>query len=321
MKAVIVRETGGPEVLQYTDIRTPVPAAGEVQIRVEAIGVNYVDCYYRSGLYPAPLPLVPGHEAAGVVTAVGESVSELQPGDRVAYANVIGAYAEYVVVPSAQVVRLPDGIHVATAAAVLLQGMTAHYLSHDTYPLKPGATALVHAAAGGVGLLLVQMAKRRGARVFGTVSTEAKRARAIAAGADAVILYSQQDFEKEVMRLTEGKGVNVVYDSVGRTTLDQSLNCVSDLGMLVFFGQSSGPVPPLDPARLMKRGVFFTRPSLGPYNRTRAQLVRRAGALFELIAAGQLQVHIAQRLGLRDAAESHRLLEGRRTSGKVVLVP
>ncbi len=321
MNAVSVHETGGPEVLRYGEAPIPRPGPGEVQIRVEAIGVNFVDCYYRCGLYPTAVPFVPGHEAAGIVTGVGPGVADVRTGERVAYANIRGSYAEYVVVPADQVVRVPDEIDTATAAAALLQGMTAHYLSHDTFRLEAGHTALVHAAAGGVGLLLVQMAKMRGARVFGTVSTPEKAARARAAGADEVILYRERDFETEVMRLSSGEGVDVVYDSVGKTTFAKSLNCVGDRGLLVLFGQSSGAVDPLEPERLMKKGMFFTRPSLGPYTRTRAELLRRADDVFGWIKAGRLRLQIAQRLPLRQAAESHRLLEGRKTSGKVLLIP
>jgi len=321
MKAICIHETGGPEVLRYEEVPTPAPGPGQVQIRQEAIGLNFVDCYYRSGLYPRPLPFIPGNEAAGSVSAVGPGVSEFQVGDAVAYANVMGADAEYAVVEASRVIPRPREIDARTGAAALLQGMTAHYLAHGTYPLKPGDTALVHAAAGGVGRLLVQMAKMRGARVIGTVSTAEKAVRARSAGADEIIRYTEVDFEAEVLRLTGGRGVNVVYDSVGRTTFDKSLNCVGNRGMLVLFGQSSGPIAPLNPARLVKNGVFFARPSLDPYTATRAELLARAGEVLGWVATGQLTLQIADSLPLREAAQAHRLLEGRQASGKILLIP
>jgi NADPH2:quinone reductase len=260
-------------------------------------------------------------EAAGTVTATAPDVTEVRTGDRVAYAPHIGAYAEYAAVPAERLVKLPGGMDSHSAAATMLQGMTAHYLALSTYPLKKGDTALVHAAAGGVGLLLIQIAKMRGARVFGTVSTQEKAALAREAGADEVILYTEKDFEAEVMRLTNGKGVNVVYDSVAKTTFDKSLNCVGVRGVLALFGQSSGPVPPLDPARLVKNAIFLTRPGLGQYTATRAELLQRAGDLFDWIASGKLKLRISRTLPLKDAAEAHRLLEGRKTTGKVLLIP
>ena len=321
MKAVRVHEVGGPDVLRYEEIPLPSPGPGQALVKVEAIGLNFIDCYFRAGLYKAALPFIPGMEAAGTVTATASDVTEVRIGDRVAYAPHIGAYAEYAAVPADRLVKLPAGLDSRSGAAAMLQGMTAHYLATSTYPLKKGDTALVHAAAGGVGLLLIQIAKMRGARVFGTVSTQEKAALAREAGADEVILYTEKDFEAEVMRLTNGMGVNVVYDSVAKTTFDKSLNCVGVRGVLALFGQSSGPVPPFDPSRLAKNAVFLTRPGLAQYTTTRAELLQRAGDLFDWIASGKLKLRISQTLPLKDAAEAHRLLEGRKTTGKVLLIP
>jgi NADPH2:quinone reductase len=321
MKAIRVHEVGGPDVLQYEEIPLPSPGPGQVVVKVEAIGLNFIDCYLRAGLYKTALPCTLGMEAAGTVTATAPDVTEVRTGDRVAYAPHIGAYAEYAAVPAERLVKLPGGMDSHSAAATMLQGMTAHYLAVSTYSLKQGDTALVHAAAGGVGLLLIQIAKMRGARVFGTVSTEEKAALAREAGADEVILYTEKDFEAEVMRLTNGKGVNVVYDSVAKTTFDKSLNCVGVRGVLALFGQSSGPVPPVDPARLAKNAIFLTRPGLGQYTATRAELLQRAGELFDWIGSGRLKLRISQTLPLKDAAEAHRLLEGRKTTGKLLLIP
>ena len=322
MKAIRVHAHGGPEVLQYEEVPQPVPGRGEALVRIAAAGVNYIDTYHRRGLYKVPLPFTPGVEAAGVVEAVGPEVSEVQVGDRVAYTGPLGAYAEYAVVPASRLVELPEAIDFPTAAAVLLQGMTAHYLTHSTYPLKPGDTALVHAAAGGVGLLLVQVAKMRGARVIGTVSTEEKAALAKEAGADEVILYTRQDFEAEVRRLTDGRGVEVVYESVGKDTFDKSLNCLAPRGYLVLFGQSSGPVPPFDPQVLNQKGsLFLTRPTLQHYVATREELLQRAGDVFGWVASGRLKVRVDSTFKLEEAAEAHRRLEGRQSAGKILLVP
>ncbi len=321
MKAIRVHEVGGPDVLRYEEVPLPSPGPGQAVVKVEAIGLNYIDCYFRAGLYKTALPFIPGMEAAGTVTATGPGVSEVGVGDRVAYAPHIGAYAEYVAVPAERLVKIPQGLDARSAAAAMLQGMTAHYLALNTYPLKPGDTALVHAAAGGVGLLLVQIAKMRGARVFGTVSTREKAALAREAGADEVILYTEQDFEAEVMRLTNGKGVNVVYDSVAKTTFDKSLNCVGLRGVLALFGQSSGPVPAFDPARLAKNAIFLTRPGLMQHTATRAELLQRAEDVLGWVKSGKLRLRISQTLPLKDAAEAHRLLEGRKTTGKVLLIP
>ena len=320
MKAIRVRQTGGPEVLEYVEVERPAPARGQALVRIEAVGVNFIDVYHRTGLYKLPLPFTPGSEAAGVVEAVGEGVTRVRAGDRVAYAMVPGAYAEYAAVPEDKLVVLPQGIDAKIAAATMLQGMTAHYLAVSTFPLREGHTALIHAAAGGVGALLVQIAKQRGARVFGTASTK-HLGIAREAGADVVIDYTTTDFEDEVMRGTDGRGVDVVYDSVGRTTFDKSLNVLARRGMLVLFGQSSGPVAPVDPARLSKNSLFLTRPSLAAYSATYDELKWRAGELFEMIGNGRLRVRIDREVPLRDAAAAHRALEARETTGKVLLIP
>jgi NADPH2:quinone reductase len=321
MKAIRVHEPGGPEVLRYEEVPVPPPGPAQAQVKIEAIGLNFIDIYFRTGIYKTSLPFTPGMEAAGTVTAVASGVADVEVGDRVAYAPSMGAYAEYAVVPAGRLVPLPLGVDFRSGAAVMLQGMTAHYLALSTYALKPGDTALIHAAAGGVGLLLTQIAKMRGARVLGTVSTKEKAALAREAGADEVILYTEQDFEAEVKHLTDGKGVNVVYDSVAKTTFDKSLNCLAPRGMLVLFGQSSGPVPPVDPARLAKNAVFLTRPGLQQYTLTRTELLQRAGDVFDWVGSGKLRVRISATLPLKEAAEAHRLLEARRTTGKVLLVP
>jgi NADPH2:quinone reductase len=322
MKAIVVEEYGGPEKLVYRDVDKPKPKAGEALVRIEAIGVNYIDVYHRTGLYPLPLPFTSGSEASGTVEAVGDDVNEIRVGDRVAYAMSLGAYAEYAAVPTARLVKVPENVDAETAAAAMLQGMTAHYLVTSTYMLKRGDAALVHAAAGGVGLLLIQMAKRIGARVFGTVSTEEKARLAREAGADEVIIYTKQDFQEEIKRATEGKGVEVVYDSVGKTTFIKSLESLAPRGLLALFGQSSGPVPPFDAALLAQKGsLFLTRPSLAHYTATREELLWRAGEVFKWIVAGQLKLRIGKRFPLAEASEAHRQLEGRATTGKVLLIP
>jgi NADPH2:quinone reductase len=322
MRAIRVHTFGGAEALQYEEVPLPTPGPGEARVKIEAAGVNFIDIYHRTGQYKGQLPLTPGVEAAGVVDAVGPEVTEVQEGDRVAYAMQPGAYAEYAVVPAWKLVPLPDTIDTRQAAAVMLQGMTAHYLTHNTYPLRSGETALVHAAAGGVGLLLVQLAKRRGARVIGTVSTEEKAQLARQAGADEVIRYTEQDFVAETRRLTGGAGVHVVYDSVGKTTFDASLDCLRPRGYMVLFGQSSGAVAPLDPQVLNAKGsLFLTRPSLAHYIADRQELLWRAGDLFAWIAAGELNVRIDQIFPLAEAAAAHRSMEGRKTKGKVLLIP
>ncbi|MBK6796108.1 MAG: quinone oxidoreductase [Acidobacteria bacterium] len=322
MKAIVVERCGGPEALVYKDAVKPVPGAGEALVKLEAIGLNFIDVYHRTGLYPMALPFIPGMEAAGVVDAIGEGVTGLAVGDRVAYAMHPGSYAEYASVAAWKLVTVPDGVDSRQAAAAMLQGMTAHYLVTSVYRLKAGDTALVHAAAGGVGLLLLQMIRKIGARAIGTVSTEAKAVLARQAGADEVILYSSRDFEEETRRITGGKGVQVVYDSVGKDTFLKSLNCLAPRGMLALYGQSSGPVAPFDPGLLaMKGSLFLTRPSLAHYAATREELSWRAGDIFDWIKAGDLDLRIEKTFPLADAAEAHRQLEGRKTTGKVLLIP
>jgi len=322
MKAIQVKETGGPEQMQLVDIPIPQPGPKEALLKVAASGVNFIDVYFRTGLYKADLPMTLGNEAAGVVEAVGAEVTEVRPGDRVVFAMARGSYAEHAVVPAWQLVKLPDRIDFSSAAAAILQGMTAHYLTHSTFPLKQGQTCLVHAAAGGTGRLIVQMAKMRGARVLGTTSTEAKAALAREAGIDEVIFYNKQDFEAEVKRLTGGQGVDVVYDSVGAPTYMQGLNCLRPRGMMVLFGQSGGKVPPLDPAILNAKGsLFLTRPNLGHYCATRDELLWRAGDVLQWVASGKLKLAIDRTYPLSQAAQAHRDLESRATAGKILLIP
>ena len=329
MKAIRVNELGGPEVLRLEEVPTPEPGRGEALIKIEAAGINYLDLYYRSGFHwgghhQRPLPFTPGAEAAGTVVGVGPGVSEVKVGDRVAYgiSNGQGSYAEMAVVPSWHLMKLPDPVDSLTGAAVMLQGMTAHYLSHDARPLKRGDTVLVHAAAGGTGLQLTQMAKLRGARVIGTVSTWEKARLAKQAGADEVICYTLQDFETEVKRLTDGRGVDVVYDSVGKTTFEKSLNSLAPLGTMVIFGQSSGPVPPFDTAILNAKGsLALTRPSLTHYVANRDDVLYRAGDLMRWIEERKLKVHIGRKLALAEAAGAHRQLAMRETTGKLLLIP
>jgi NADPH2:quinone reductase len=322
MKAVRVHQYGGLEALKMEDLPAPNPGAGEVRVKIEAIGVNFIDIYHRIGRYQGSLPLTLGQEAAGTVDAVGPNVKEVRPGDRVAYASVQGSYAEFAIVPAGRLIPVSAGVDLKQAAAVMLQGMTAHYLTHSTYPLKEGETALVHAAGGGTGQLLVQIAKRRGARVIGTASTEEKAALARAAGADEVIRYTQTDFEKEVKRLMNNTGVDVVYDSVGRDTFDKSLDCLRRRGTMILFGASSGPVPPIDPQTLNAKGsLYLTRPTLGHYIADRDELLWRANDLFRWIAAGELKVRIDQTFPLAEVAEAQRYLEGRQSKGKILLIP
>jgi NADPH2:quinone reductase len=322
MQAILVSATGGPETLAFTDVPDPIPSAGQALVRIEAAGINFIDVYHCSGLYSIQLPAVLGSEGAGTVTATGPGVSTVRPGDRVAYQGVLGAYAQLAAVPADRLIPVPDGVTTRDAAAVLLQGMTAHYLALSTFPLSARDTCLVHAAAGGVGLLLVQIAKMRGARVIGTVSTEAKARLAREAGADEIILYTSQDFVAETKRMTQDRGVQVVYDSVGRTTFEGSLSVLAPRGMMVLFGQSSGPVPPVDPQILARRGsLFLTRPTLGAYVTTREDLLARARDLFTWIAEGKLHVRIDHVYPLAKAADAHRALIGRQTTGKLLLVP
>ena len=320
MRAVRVREHGGPEALQLEELPVPRPGAGEALVRLDAAGVNYIDVYKRTGLYKLPLPATLGEEGAGTVAAVGAGVAEVAVGDSVAWASVLGSYAEYALVPAAKLVPLPAGVRTADAAAVMLQGMTAHYLAASTYPLRAGDRCLVHAAAGGVGLLLVQIAKRRGAYVIGTAGSDEKAELARGVGADEVIVYTRDDFVAETRRLTAGQGVQVIYDSVGRTTFLPGLDLLVPRGMMVLFGQSSGPVAPVDPQLLNQKGsLFLTRPTLGHYVATREELLWRAGELFAGIARGELRVRVGTEYPLASVAEAHRALEGRRTTGKVLL--
>jgi len=322
MKAIQIKQFGGPEMMELVDLPVPQPKPNEAVVKIAAAGVNFIDVYNREGRYKVALPAVLGQEAAGVATAVDKDVTAVKPGDRVAYTGVLGAYAEYAAVPADRLVKIPEGVEERQAAAAMLQGMTALYLSHDTFPLNKGQTALVHAAAGGVGLLLVQMAHNIGARVIGTVSTEEKAKLAREAGADEVILYTQQDFEAETKRLTGGKGVDVVYDSVGKTTFDKGLNVLRPRGMMVLFGGSSGGVPPFDPLLLTQKGsLFLTRPSLNHYIITSEELQARAGAVFEMIRKGKLKLRIQHTYPLAQVGQAHRDLEGRKTTGKLLLLP
>jgi NADPH2:quinone reductase len=322
MKLIRVFKLGGPEELQLADAPIPTPGPQDALVKVAAAGVNFIDVYFRTGHYKADLPLTPGNEAAGVVEAVGSEVTTVKPGDRVAYAMSRGAYADYAVVPAAGLVTLPDSVDFETAAAAMLQGMTAHYLTHSTFPLKKGDKALVHAAAGGAGRLVVQMAKMLGATVYGTAGTDAKAALVKQAGADEAIVYTREDFAAEVKRFTGGKGVDVVYDSVGATTFMKGLDIIRPRGLMALFGQSSGPVPPFDLNILNPKGsLFVTRPSLGHYLLTREELLQRAGDVLRWIGEGRLHLRIEKKYALGDAAEAHRDLEARRTAGKLLLIP
>jgi NADPH2:quinone reductase len=322
VKAIRVHATGGPEVLRYEEVPFPVPGPGQALVQIEAVGLNFIEVYQRTGLYPRPLPFIPGSEAGGIIVELGADVTGLSVGQRVASQSFAGAYAEYSLAAADRLIALPAGVTTRIGAAIMLQGMTAHYLVHSTYPLGPRDSCLIHAAAGGMGLLLCQMARRRGARVIGTVSTEEKAVLAREAGANEVILYTQQDFEVETKRLTDGRGVQVVYDSVGRTTFMKGLDCLVPRGMMVLYGQSSGPVGPFDAQILNQKGsLFLTRPSLGHYVATRAELKERAFAVLGWVSQGALKVRIGREFPLAAAAEAHRELEGRRTTGKVLLIP
>ncbi|HXP86100.1 MAG TPA: quinone oxidoreductase [Bryobacteraceae bacterium] len=319
MKSIYIEQPGGLEALRYGDQPTPQPKAGEVLVKLAASGVNFIDTYHRSGLYKLPLPAVLGSEGAGTVERLGEGVTTFKAGDKVAYAMARGSYAEYAVVPTSLLVRVPEGVELRQAAAIMLQGMTAHYLSHSTFPLKPGHTALIHAAAGGTGRLLVQMATMLGARVIATAGTEAKAQLARSAGATDVILYDREDWVAEVKKLTGGKGVDVVYDSVGQATFLKGLDCLKVRGMMVFFGHSSGPVLQLDPLVLMAKGsLYLTRPTLGSYV-AREEIEWRTKDLFGWIAAGKLDLRIDKEYPLAEAAAAHKYLEGRQTTGKIIL--
>ncbi len=322
MKAIRISQYGGAEVLSFEDVDVADPGEGQVRITVEAAGVNFIDTYHRTGLYPLNLPLTLGLEGAGIVNAVGAGVSDLTEGDRVAWKSVEGSYAEQVVAAAAEVVKIPSDVATKTAAAVMLQGLTSHYLVNSTYPIRDGDTCLVHAAAGGVGLLLVQMAKMRGAQVIGTTSTEEKAALARGAGADDIILYTERDFEAEVLRLTDGQGVEVVYDSVAKATWEKSINCLKPRGYMVFFGNASGPVPPIDPLLLSQKGsIYLTRPTLNSYTQTREEYLQRTSEVMGWIQDGSLDVRIGEEHPLENVAEAHNRLEGRQTTGKVLLIP
>lgn len=320
MKAIVVHQTGGPEVLSYQDQPRPQAAQGQLLVRLEAVGVNFIDTYQRAGLYPLPTPFILGQEGAGEVVEVGPGANGWQPGDRVAFCNVMGAYAEYLAVPADKAVRIPQGVSAQTAAAAMLQGMTAHYLAYSTYPLKPGDTCLIHAGAGGVGLLLIQLARHLGATVMATAGTPDKRQLAQQAGAHQVLPY--EGFAQAVRDLTAGQGVQVVYDGVGQSTFEGSLDSLEVRGMMVLYGQSSGPVPPLNPQILnQKGGLFLTRPSLWHYTRNRQELEWRAGDILEGAATGGLNVRVGATYPLAQAAQAHLALQGRQTTGKVLLVP
>jgi NADPH2:quinone reductase len=322
MKAIQVQKTGGPEALTFVDISVPKPKSTEAIVKIAASGVNFIDVYFREGRYPVTLPVVLGQEGAGVVSEIGNEVKSLSIGQRVAYSNVQGSYAEYAAVPAERLVAVPDSVTDQQAAAAMLQGMTAHYLVHSSYPLRKGETALIHAAAGGVGQLLVQMAKQIGAHVIATAGSEQKCALARECGADEVILYDKDDFEVETKRITGGEGVHVVYDGVGKSTFEKGLNVLRPRGYMVLFGGASGAVPPFDPMVLSRKGsLFLTRPTLINYVATRAELEQRAGDVLGAIAQGKLKLHIAHIYPLSQAAQAHRDLEGRKTSGKILLIP
>jgi NADPH:quinone reductase len=322
VKAIQVKKTGGPEAMEFVDLPVPEPKTNDAVVKLSASGVNFIDVYQREGRYKVAVPFILGQEGAGVVNAVGASVTTVKNGDRVAWAGPMGSYAEYASVPAERLVPIPAGVTDQQSAAAMLQGMTAHYLSHSTYSLKRGETALVHAAAGGVGLLLTQMAHNIGARVIATVSTEEKAKLAREAGADEIVLYTQQDFEAETKRLTAGKGVDVVYDSVGKTTFAKGLNILRPRGMMVLYGGSSGAVPPFDLIELSTKGsLFVTRPTLGHYIASREELMERAGGVFGMIAAGKLKLRIEHTYPLAEVQRAHRELEGRKTTGKLLLIP
>jgi NADPH2:quinone reductase len=322
MKAIQVQKNGGPEVMTYVDVPAPTPKPNEAVVQVAAAGVNFIDVYFREGRYATALPFINGQEAAGTVTEVGSEVKSLKKGDRVAYTSVLGSYAEYAAVPADRLVHVPDNLKLEMAAAAMLQGMTAHYLVNTTYPVKKGDTVLIHAAAGGAGLLLVQMAKQLGARVIGTAGTADKLRLAREAGADEVINYREQDFEAETKRLTDGKGVEAIYDGVGQSTFEKDLNILRPRGFLVLFGAASGPVAPFDPIRLAQKGsLFLTRPSLAHYIATREELERRSSDVLSQVASGKLKLRIDHVYKLQDAQQAHRDLEARKTTGKLLLAP
>jgi NADPH2:quinone reductase len=321
MKAVQITEYGGPEVMKYTELPDPTPGNGEALVEIQAVGVNFTDTYSRSGINPPRLPWIVGVEGAGVVRKVGAGVTNVKEGDLVAYCSIPGTYAEQAIAPASRLIKMPPGLDARTGAAAMLQGMTAHYLCHSTYRVQPGDRVLIHAGAGGVGLLLIQMVKRLGGYVFSTVSTEAKAELAKGAGADHVIIYTRQDFAEEVKKATDGKGVQVVYDAVGKTTFDKSISCLGRRGYMVLYGQASGPVPPMDPRILGNGSLFLTRPGLGDYTATREELEQRAGDVLGWVKSGELKLRVEHVFPLSEAAEAHRQLESRATTGKVLLIP
>jgi len=322
MKAIRVQHTGGPEVMELAEMPTPQPKATEALVKVAVAGVNSIDSQFRDGRLRTPLPFIPGQEGAGVVTAIGPQAKTVKVGDRVAWSGTLGSYAEYVAAAEAHLVPVPQSVNDEQAAAAMMHGLTAHYLVHDAHKLKPGETALIHAAAGGVGLMVVQLAHAIGARVIGTVSSDEKGELAREAGADEVIVFTKQDFEPEVKRLTGGKGVDVVYDGVGKATFEKNLNVMRPRGMLVLFGMSSGPVPPVDPAKLSDKGsLYMARTTLAHFTATREELIARTSALFEMIAQGRLNVRIAKKYPLADAVQAHRDMEARKMAGKLLLIP
>jgi len=322
MKAIQVSQVGGPEVLALVDVTTPELKPNEALVQIKAAGVNFIDVYFREGRYPAPLPFINGQEAAGVIVEVGTDVTTFKPGERVAYVGRLGSYAELASVPAAQLVKIPDELDFDQAAAAMLQGMTAHYLSRGSYPVKQGETVLIHAAAGGVGLLLVQLAKHFGARVIATAGTDAKAQLARDAGADETIVYTQKDFETETRRLTDGQGVHAVYDGVGKDTFEKDLKILRTRGYLVLFGGASGAVPPFDLMQLTKNGsLFVTRPTLKDYTATREELEQRANEVLQMIVRGELKLRIHKMYPLAEAQQAHRDLEGRKTTGKLLLIP
>lgn len=321
MKAMQITEYGGPEVMKYTELPSPAPGNEEALVEIQAVGVNFTDTYSRSGVNPPRLPWIVGVEGAGVVRKVGSGVTNVKEGDLVAYCSVPGTYAEQAIAPAARLIKMPQGLDARTGAAAMLQGMTAHYLCHSTYRVQRGDRVLIHAGAGGVGLLLIQMVKHLGGYVFSTVSTEAKAELAKGAGADHVIIYTRQDFAEEVKKATDGKGVQAVYDAVGKTTFDQSISCLSRRGYMVLYGQASGPVPPMDPRILGNGSLFLTRPGLGDYTSTREELEQRAGDVLGWVKSGELKLRVEHVFPLSEAAEAHRQLESRATTGKVLLMP
>jgi len=321
MKAVQIMEYGGPEVMKYQDMPDPSPGDGQALVEIQAVGVNFTDTYSRSGANPPPLPWVVGVEGAGVVRQVGSGVFDLKEGDVVAYSGIAGSYAEQAVVPASRLVKMPEGLDAKAGAAAMLQGMTAHYLCHSTYAVKSGDRVLIHAGAGGVGLLLIQMVKRLGGYVYSTVSTEAKAELAKGAGADQVILYTQQDFAEEVKKATDGAGVQVVYDAVGKTTFEKSISCLARRGHMVLYGQASGPPAPMNPGLLGAGSLYLTRPGLGDYVVTRGELEQRAGDVLGWVKSGELKLRVEHVFPLSDAVEAHRQLESRATTGKLLLIP